>query len=141
MKTHQAPSHPMPAVGQLWDYVDEFKFMNITGESFMVIDVTDNVVYYALQGELIYRDGAFHNLAVIRESGGVINFVNEEVTFKRGYPNKPLFMPVNFKKLRLDLFQKEFHCVSELITVYEYSEFSLRLQAIASKLKSKFFQP
>lgn len=140
MKTHQAPSNPMPSVGQLWDYVDEFKFMNITGESFMVIDVTDNVVYYALQGELIYRDGAFHNLAVIRETGGVINFVNEEVTFKRGYPSKPLFMPVNFKKLRLDLFQKEFHCVSELITVYEYSEFSLRLQAIASKIKSKLFQ-
>lgn len=140
MKTHKAPSHPTPAVGQLWDYVDEFKFMNVTGESFMVLDVTDNIVYYALQCELIYRDGEFHNLAVIRQSDGVINFMNETVTFKRGYPSKPLFMPVNFKKLRVDLFQKEFQCVSELITVYEYSEFSLRLQAIASKIKSKLFQ-
>lgn len=140
MKTHKAPSHPTPAVGQLWDYVDEFKFMNVTGESFMVLDVTDNIVYYALQCELIYRDGEFHNLAVIRQSDGVINFMNETVTFKRGYPSKPLFMPVNFKKLRVDLFQKEFQCVSEMINVYEYSEFSLRLQAIASKIKSKLFQ-
>lgn len=41
MKTYKSPSHPTPAVGQLWDYVDEFKFLNITGESFIVIDVSD----------------------------------------------------------------------------------------------------
>lgn len=140
MKTYKSPSHPTPAVGQLWDYVDEFKFLNITGESFIVIDVSDNIVYYRPQGELIYRDGAFHNLGVIRQSDGVIHFSNEPVTFSRGYPSKPLFMPVNFKKLRLDLFQKQFHCVSELTTVYEYSEFSLRLKSLASKIKSKLFQ-
>lgn len=139
MKTHQAPSNPIPAVGQLWDYVDEFKFMNMTGQSFTVLDVTDNVVYYT-HDQLIYRDGAFHNPTVIRQVGGITQFVSEPFTFKRGYPSKPLFVPVNFQKLRVDLFQKDFHCVSELITVYEYSEFSLRLQAIASKLKSKLFQ-
>lgn len=139
MKTHKVPSNPTPAVGQLWDYVDEFKFMNMTGQSFTVLDVTDNVVYYT-HDQLIYRDGAFHNPTVIRQVGGITQFVSEPFTFKRGYPSKPLFVPVNFQKLRVDLFQKDFHCVSELITVYEYSEFSLRLQAIASKLKSKLFQ-
>lgn len=107
MRIHKAPSSPAPAVGQLWDYVEEFKFMNITGQSFTVMDVTDNVVYYT-HDQLIYRDGAFHNPTVIRQVGGITQFVSEPFTFKRGYPSKPLLFQLIFRNSEWICFRKIF---------------------------------
>lgn len=134
MKTIQIPSVPMPESGQLWLYVDEPECSD-EATPLTILDVTDNVVYYT-PDEITFEDGQFSDRISLRSAHGMSYLSDESFTFRKGIPSKILLETVTVYKLRLDLFQKEYHCISVTATVYEYSNFEKLMQSFLKKIKS-----
>jgi hypothetical protein len=125
----------MPESGQQWKYVEEFDFLN-NSIPFTVLDVTENVVYFT-PDKMHFKDGAFHNELTIHNAYGTTCFSMEPFTYRKGIPSKILHKPLNYRKLRLDLFLNEFQLAPETITVVENRKSSGFLSTLFGKLKSK----
>lgn len=135
MKTRQIPSVPMPESGQLWLYVDEPECSD-EATPLTILDVTDNVVYYT-PDEITFEGGQFSGKISLRSENGIAYLSEDSFTFRKGIPSKILLEKVTVYKLRLDLFQKEYHCISVTTTVYEYSHFEKLMQSFFKKIKSR----
>jgi hypothetical protein len=134
MKIRQIPSNTIPESGQLWLYVDEPECSD-EATPLTILDVTDNVVYYT-PDEITFEDGQFSDRISLRSEHGMGYLSDESFTFRKGIPSKILLETVTVYKLRLDLFQKEYHCISVTTTVYEYSNFEKLMQSFLKKIKS-----
>jgi hypothetical protein len=135
MKIKQIPSVPMPESGQLWLYVDEPECSD-EATPLTILDVTDNVVYYT-PDEITFEDGQFSDRISLCSEHGMGYLSEESFTFRKGIPSKILLEKVTVYKLRLDLFQKEYHCISVTTTVYEYSNFEKFMHSFLKKIKSR----
>lgn len=135
MKTREIPSNPMPESGQLWLYADEFECSD-EATPLTILDVTDNVVYYTPDA-ITFENGQFSDRLSICSDYGVGQLSEKSFTFSKGIPSRILLESVTVYKLRVDLFKKEYHCISVTTTLYEYSDFDNFIQSFLTKLKSK----
>jgi hypothetical protein len=135
MSNQAAATILMPESGQQWKCVEEFDFLN-TSIPFTVLDVTDNVVYFT-PDKIHFKDGAFYNEITIHNAYGTTCFSMEPFTYRKGIPSKILYKPLNFRKLRLDLFLNEFQRAPDVVNVVDSHKPSGFLSSWFSKLKSK----
>lgn len=124
----------LPESGQQWKYVEDLDFLN-KSIPFTVLDVTDNIVYFT-PDKMHFKDGSFHNELTIHNAYGTTCFSMQPFTYRKGIPSKILHKPLNYRKLRLDLFLGEFQRVPETITV-ERQKSAGFLSNWFGKLKSK----